>query len=537
MDPLPSRLSDYQVICELGRGSFGVVYKVQTRSSTATLVLKRVNSGLVTGQTADTTREVQVLKMIRHPHIIRYYTSFVEEGNVCIVMEYAEGGDLQRLLRDHKERNKRFSERKVWRFAFELASALSHLHSHHIIHRDVKCLNVLLTKDHHVKLGDLGASKVALQSALHLTRVGTPLYLAPELVKQQAYDSKVDVWALGCVLYLLTAFEAPFQGENLLALGSAIVTKQPKPIPTLYSPRLWLFIQRLLTKQPAQRPSIAEALDLIPTEEKTTLDPIPGLESLSTNFTLAGKEEAQSRKQGDAGKSQIQTVRKVKVPDHLKELIKQLENPVLRSTALSPRAVHSANSEDRALSQGQLASPIPSKPPESLLHTAKTARSALRSAFLPPTATPSPAKPTITKLHAPEVSQPFKSAGRETKTSSNSAVIEAKEPIILVRSGRTRISDEEKAALSRIFAPTRPKTAGHRVQLVLDPPSSPSPQPLPHSTSAVKTVLRPATARLRSNPLFRPAKLVTLLRPCIWTLTASSHSANRKKRLSVKDLC
>jgi len=532
MDSLPTRLSDYQVICELGRGSFGVVYKVQTRSSPATLVLKRVNSNLMTGQTADTIREVQLLKMIRHPHIIRYYTSFVEEGSVCIVMEFAEGGDLQRLLRDHKERNKHFSERKVWRFAFELASALSHLHTHHIIHRDVKCLNVLLTKDHHVKLGDLGASKIALQSALHLTRVGTPLYLAPELVKQQAYDCKVDVWALGCVLYLLTSFEAPFQGENLLALGSAIVSKQPKPIPAIYSPRLWTYIQRLLTKQPAQRPTISEALDMIPAEEKAALEVLPGLEELSTNFTLAGKEETQ-------GGGKTQALRKVRIPDHLKELIRKLENPVMRSTAVSPRALHPGNSVERAISPSQprevrapALSPRPIKSPESLLHSDETARSVLKSAHIPPKATPS--KPTIAKLHAPQDSQSLKPAERDPRVSS--VVIEAKEPLILVRGGRTQVSEEERAALIRIFAPTRPKTAGHRVQLAIDQPDS---KPLPHSTSAINAILRPATARLksdRSNPLFRPAKLAALLRPCTWTLAASSHPANCKKRLSVKDL-
>jgi serine/threonine protein kinase len=506
----------------------------------------------MTGQTADTIREVQVLKMLRHPHIIRYYTSFVEEGAVCIVMEYAEGGDLQMLLKDHKRRNKRFSERKVWQFAFELASALSHLHTHHIIHRDVKCLNVLLTKDHHVKLGDLGASKIALQSALHLTRVGTPLYLAPELVKQQAYDEKVDVWALGCVLYLLAAFEAPFQGENILALGSAIVNKQPKPIPAAYSPHLWTFIQRLLTKHAAQRPTISEALDMLPIEGKASLGALSSLEDQSTNFTSAGKEEISGGKTGD------QVKRKVKIPNHLKELIRQLENPTIRSTVLSPRTLQAQNpvvrtqggavaAQSEEMRRKYAASVLSLRP--KLLPEAPVYENVSCSPAILPKST---LIPTVSKLHSPELSKPLvsalKSPEKDMRSSCSSAVIEAKEPLILVKCGRIRASEEDKAVFRRLFAPIRPKTAGHRVRLMLDQPSSPSPKP-ETASNALNIVpkpiekgvnVRPATARTkseRSNPLFRPAKLATLLRPSsTWTIATSSHSETSKKRLSVKDL-
>ncbi len=89
--------------------------------------------------------------------------------------------------------------------------AIDYLHSHRIIHRDIKCLNILLTADKKIKIGDLGVSKIVSHSgAMNGTRVGTPLYLSPELVKQNPYDYKIDIWALGCAIYHLSCLEPPF---------------------------------------------------------------------------------------------------------------------------------------------------------------------------------------------------------------------------------------------------------------------------------------------------------------------------------------
>lgn len=84
-----------------------------------------------------------------------------------------------------------------------------------------------------IQLGDLGVSKIVQRAgAMNATKVGTPLYLAPELVKQNPYDYKVDVWALGCVFYHICCLDTPFKGDNLIALGFNIIHKFPKPIPS-----------------------------------------------------------------------------------------------------------------------------------------------------------------------------------------------------------------------------------------------------------------------------------------------------------------
>ena len=279
------QLSDFTLKGELGRGSYGVVFKARSRHDGGIYVLKQVPMSNAKVE-REAMKEVQMLKQLAHTNIIKYYGSFVEKANLYIVMEYAEGGDLHQLVMEHKHKRRPFQEREIWRYASELVSAISYLHDHGILHRDIKTMNVLLTKHHHVRLADLGASKRAKDLALHRTHIGTPLFLAPELVLRTQYDFKVDVWALGCVLYQLATFQLPFQGENIIALGNAIVRSQPKPLPTCYSEQLGRFIYKLLEKNPGIRPAISEVRKMI-SEQKGAKDASVGLiEDLATEFTL-----------------------------------------------------------------------------------------------------------------------------------------------------------------------------------------------------------------------------------------------------------
>jgi NIMA (never in mitosis gene a)-related kinase len=245
---------DFIIQKELGRGSFGVVYLVHQRVTKQCYVLKRINIGHIHAKYQQAAlREVEILKKISHPNIIKYHFSFIEDNTLNIITEYAEGGDLYQLLQKHRSRRTLVPESELWRIFHEMTSALSYLHMNNIIHRDVKCQNVFLTKNLTVKLGDLGASKL-MTAEMQATRVGTPLYLAPEMVKQQPYDHKIDIWGLGCILYTLAAKESPFVGANLITLGISIINKNPKNIPGYYSPRLNEVIMNLLQKDPENRP-------------------------------------------------------------------------------------------------------------------------------------------------------------------------------------------------------------------------------------------------------------------------------------------
>ena len=186
-------------------------------------------------------------------------------------MEYAKLGDLYSLIKHYKRHQKYFDEILLWRIAYEVLNGLEYLHSNNIIHRDIKCLNLFLSKDYHVKIGDLGVSTISALGGMHCTRVGTPLYLSPELIKQIPYDYKTDIWSFGCSLYHLSCLEPPFTGNNLIVLGNNIVKGRPRELPNIYSNELKFFINKMLTKKPDKRPSAKEAKELIP---KSMLDKI-----------------------------------------------------------------------------------------------------------------------------------------------------------------------------------------------------------------------------------------------------------------------
>lgn len=170
------------------------------------------------------------------------------------------------MLKDQRQKKKYFAEKDIWDYAYQICMAVEYLHSKNIIHRDIKCLNIFLTESRQIKLGDLGVSKIVQSAALQNdTRVGTPLYLSPEIVKQQPYDFKVDIWAIGCAIYHLAQLEPPFQADNLITLGNNIVNKKPKPLPQGFSTKLISFVDQLLAKKPQDRPTAREATLLIPT--------------------------------------------------------------------------------------------------------------------------------------------------------------------------------------------------------------------------------------------------------------------------------
>ena len=260
------KLSDFKILKELGKGSYGIVYTVRSYLDDNEYVMKKMElNHLKPKQQRECYREVSILKKVNHPNIIKYYSSFLEQETLYIIMEYAENGDLFSLIKHYKRHKKYFDEFDIWRIASEILNGLHYLHTHNIIHRDIKCLNLFITKDKHVKIGDLGVSTIVSSiNALHCTRVGTPLYLSPELVKQIPYDYKVDMWSFGCSLYHLCMLDPPFSGDNLITLGNNIVKGTPKPIPSQYSCDLVLFIDKLLSKKPERRPSAKEAMGMIP---------------------------------------------------------------------------------------------------------------------------------------------------------------------------------------------------------------------------------------------------------------------------------
>lgn len=164
---------------------------------------------------------------------------------------------------DHQKARSHFEEDDIWRIFIQMTRGLKALHKLRILHRDMKSANVFLHKDANeggggftVKLGDLNVSKVAKGAAgLLYTQTGTPYYASPEVWKDQPYDSKSDVWSLGCVLYEVIAQQPPFRAQDMDGLFKKVLKGIYPKIPTHYSEELNKMLKRLIEVNPNKRPN------------------------------------------------------------------------------------------------------------------------------------------------------------------------------------------------------------------------------------------------------------------------------------------
>lgn len=263
-EALPPCLLSYTILSELGRGAFSTVYKVKYIPNGEIFCLKKITQK----KNNHKFNEVKILQSIHHPHLIKFISSFVDDNYLYIVMEYCEYGDLYTLLKSVRKKGIYIMEDVLWDIAYQTLLGLEYIHNKQIIHRDIKLLNIFMNKDKIIKIGDLGMSKLFKKKELMQSRVGTPLYLPPELVKKEKYDFKVDIWSFGCSLYHLSKCHPPFNEENMIKLGHAIVNDTPPSLPDIYSEAFKGFLSLLMSKQKENRPSSSEALCYIPDKIK-----------------------------------------------------------------------------------------------------------------------------------------------------------------------------------------------------------------------------------------------------------------------------
>ena len=205
---------NYQRIRIIGRGTFGDVWLVKPKHVTSSeqFVVKEIpfcDQDVVSGK-----NEIEILKHCLHENIVQYIESFVEEGKILIVMEFCRGGDLMQLIKKQRPNNY-FPESTVIDFFQQMTKGTAYIHNKKILHRDLKPSNIFISSEHHLKIGDFGISKKHNNTiSMANTAVGTLIYTAPEVHGGIPYNEKVDVWALGCILYELATLEPPFRGQN-----------------------------------------------------------------------------------------------------------------------------------------------------------------------------------------------------------------------------------------------------------------------------------------------------------------------------------
>jgi len=206
--------------------------------------------------------------------MIRFYEAFIDGDQLHIVTDYAAYGDLFRQMKKHAQRNTTFSERAVWSFFLQLVIGIKYMHEHGILHRDIKAANIFVDGEGCLKIGDFGIAKILRPGSMHATdQIGSPYYVSPEIWKKRPYDTKSDMWAIGCFLYELIALHPPFRAANMEDLSKKIITGKYEPLPTSTSPELQRLVRNLLALEPKARPDIQELLDMQVVQEHMHLLP------------------------------------------------------------------------------------------------------------------------------------------------------------------------------------------------------------------------------------------------------------------------
>jgi serine/threonine protein kinase len=204
---------------------------------------------------------VRLLQSLDHPNIVRYMDSFICENDLMIVYEWAAAGDLKRQLRKAQERGTGFEERVIWKYFSQICNAMQHMHERRIMHRDLKPANIFLTLDGTIKVGDLGLSRELSEHTIQAhSKVGTPLYMSPEVLKGEGYDFKSDIWSLGCLLYELAMLKSPFKSEglNLYSLFQKISHGDFTPLPENFSEELRNLAYSMISTKSEDRPEIGD---------------------------------------------------------------------------------------------------------------------------------------------------------------------------------------------------------------------------------------------------------------------------------------
>ncbi|KAG9335498.1 hypothetical protein JZ751_004628 [Albula glossodonta] len=243
----------WETLGELGDGAFGKVYKTTGALAAAKVIEVRGEE-----QLEDYITEIDILAACRHANVLALQEAIFFEGWLWILIEFCPGGALDDIM---LELERGLSEQQISEVCCQTLQALSYLHQHHIIHRDLKAGNILLTLEGQVKLADFGVSAKNTNSLQRrATFIGTPYWMAPEVIqcetsKDNPYSCKADIWSLGITLLEAAEMEPPHHSLNPMRVLLKI-TKSPPP--TLTNPRLWSsnfqdFLRRALQKNPETR--------------------------------------------------------------------------------------------------------------------------------------------------------------------------------------------------------------------------------------------------------------------------------------------
>ncbi|RLN51451.1 hypothetical protein BBJ29_009840 [Phytophthora kernoviae] len=234
-------IGEYVVTSKLGSGSFAVVYKGYHKTSKVPVAIKALSLNKLNGKLlANLEMEIAIMRQIDHPNVVKLYEIKKTEKHMYLILEYCAGGDLQQYMRRRQQTqggtmsNNLLSEDVARHFLRELAKGMQCLWQHNLIHRDLKPQNLLLVEDSStsaLKIADFGFARHLATTSLAETLCGSPLYMAPEILKFQKYDAKADLWSVGTILFEMLAGRPPYGGANHVQL-LANIERQPLRFPS-----------------------------------------------------------------------------------------------------------------------------------------------------------------------------------------------------------------------------------------------------------------------------------------------------------------
>ncbi|PRP80442.1 hypothetical protein PROFUN_11897 [Planoprotostelium fungivorum] len=235
----------------LGIGAYGTVCKAKHKETGYNIAIKEL---MIKNQSEELKREIDILKKCKHANVVSYFGSCqFGEDKLWILMDYCQLGSVRDLFEAADET---LNEEEIAYICSQTLRGLVYLHSNNIIHRDVKSANILLTDEAQIKIADFGVSDVIGKAN---DSIGTPLWMAPEVVKGTHYDSKCDVWSLGITM----ADGIPPYADKKIRQAMMMVPLKPPPTvrdPSSFSTEFNKFVASLLIKEPEKRPTSANLL-------------------------------------------------------------------------------------------------------------------------------------------------------------------------------------------------------------------------------------------------------------------------------------